>query len=122
MKPRQRLDPGGLVLRFDSWAWLYAVSGQLLSVRRRGVPRRAARSLRGLPLHAAPQVQRLLDEGRQPHAYWSCGRPIVLPSGPLAPVVDDGVFGHAFDDPRLSEVDDRVTCLVGEFADLTRGR
>jgi len=74
------------------------------------------------PLHDAPQVQRLLDRGEQPHAYWSCGRPIVLPSGPLAPVVVEGTFGAAFDDPRLSDVDDRVTCLVGEWADLTRGR
>jgi len=81
-----------------------------------------AGALRVCPLHAAPQVSALVAQGKQPHAYWSCGRPIVLPCGPLEVVVVEGDFGRAFDDPLLTEIDDRPTRLVGKWCDLTRGR
>ncbi len=74
------------------------------------------------PLHNAPQVVALLAQGKQPHAYWSVGRPIVLPCAALSLREVRGDFGRAFDDPRLIEVNDTPTSQVGAWCDLTRGR
>jgi hypothetical protein len=73
------------------------------------------------PLHNAPQVSALLARGQQPHAYWhAIGKPIVLSCGALSPREERGDFPRAFDDPRLVEIDDTPTALVGAFCDLTQ--
>ena len=71
-------------------------------------------------LHNAPQVAALLAWGEQPHAYWSAGRPIVLPCGALSLREVRGDFERFWDDPRMAEVDDSPTSLVAEQFDLTR--
>jgi len=72
------------------------------------------------PLHDAPQVVALLARGEQPHAYWSAGRPIVLPCGVLSPREVRGDFDRFWDDPLMAEVDESPTSLVAEQFDLTR--
>jgi len=66
----------------------------------------------------------LLARERQPHAYWHMvGKPLVLSCGPLASLETlraMGEFTKAFDDPKLSEVDDTPVGTIGAFCDLTR--
>jgi hypothetical protein len=72
-------------------------------------------------LHDAPQVIALLARGKQPHAYWhAIGKPIVLSCGPLSLDEARGDFMRAFDDPRLAEINDKPTAMVGAFCDLTQ--
>ena len=76
-------------------------------------------------LHDAPQVRGILERLQAPAAYWSHGRPIVLPTGDLTeanlikvPATEGSIY--AWQDERLATVPIIPSKQIHPNFDLTR--